>query len=100
MRHSGKFLTFCETLTICSLQALICDLELKFKTLNHFRVLFNCFFGFQGTPKDYFQRHNGIEVIDLEGNGTVLSVPVESDQMINSLASHKNEVRSCIFSIP
>ncbi|XP_073245234.1 histone-lysine N-methyltransferase SETDB1-like isoform X3 [Porites lutea] len=44
-----------------------------------------------GTPKDYFQRHNGIEVIDLEGNGTMLSVPVESDQMINSLASHKNE---------
>lgn len=27
----------------------------------------------------------------------MLSVPVESDQMINSLASHKNEVRSCIF---
>lgn len=27
----------------------------------------------------------------------MLSVPVESDQMINSLASHKNEVRSYIF---
>lgn len=26
----------------------------------------------------------------------MLSVPVESDQMINSLASHKNEVRSYI----
>ena len=97
-RHNGKFLTFCDTLTICSLKHWF--VTLKFKTLNHFFVLFNCFLCFQGTPKDYFQRHNGIEVIDLEGNGTMLSVPVESDQMINSLASHKNEVRSCIFSIP
>lgn len=48
-------------------------------------------------PKDHFQRPNGIEVIDLDGDGTtaMLHVPTESDQIMSSLTAHKNEVRAC-----
>ena len=46
-------------------------------------------------PKDHLQRPNGIEVIDLDGDGTaaMLHIPTESDQIMDSLTSHKNEVR-------
>ena len=48
-------------------------------------------------PKDHLQRPNGIEVIDLDCDGTtaMLHVPTESDQIMNSLTAHKNEVRTC-----
>ena len=44
-------------------------------------------------PKDHLQRPNGIEVIDLDGDGTttVLHIPTVSDQI---MAAHKNEVRA------
>ena len=46
-------------------------------------------------PRDRFQGHNGIEVIDLDGDATatMLSVPMESEEIMNSLTSHKSEVR-------
>ena len=46
-------------------------------------------------PRDRLQRPNGVEVIDLDGDGTatMLSVPMESEEIMNSLASHKSEVR-------
>ena len=46
-------------------------------------------------PKDHLQRPNGIEVIDLDGDGTttVLHIPTVSDQIVDSLTAHKNEVR-------
>lgn len=48
-------------------------------------------------PRDHLQRPNGIEVIDVDGDGTtaMLSVPVDSDHIMSSLTSHKNEVRLC-----
>ena len=47
-------------------------------------------------PKDPLQRPNGIEVIDLDGDGTttVLHIPTVSDQIVDSLTAHKNEVRT------
>ncbi|KAJ7373631.1 Histone-lysine N-methyltransferase [Desmophyllum pertusum] len=44
-------------------------------------------------PRDHLQRPNGIEVIDLDGDGTtaMLHVPMESDQIMSSLTAHKNE---------
>lgn len=50
-------------------------------------------------PKERLQRPHGVEVIDLDGDGTaaVISVSLESDQIMNSLASQKSEVR--LFSI-
>lgn len=47
-------------------------------------------------PKDHLQRPNGIEVIDLDGDGTttVLHIPTVSDQIMDSLTAHKNEVRT------
>ena len=40
------------------------------------------------------QRSSGVEVIDLEGDGTagLLSVSMETDHILNSLTSPKNEV--------
>ena len=48
------------------------------------------------SPKDHLQRPNGIEVIDLDGDGTttVLHIPTVSDQIVDSLTAHKNEVRA------
>lgn len=47
-------------------------------------------------PKDHLQRPNGIEVIDLDGDGTtaMLHIPTESDQIMDSLTAHKNEVKT------
>jgi len=47
-------------------------------------------------PKDHLQRPNGIEVIDLDGDGTatMLHIPTGPDQIMDSLTAHKNEVRS------
>ncbi|XP_078348189.1 histone-lysine N-methyltransferase SETDB1-like isoform X2 [Oculina patagonica] len=44
-------------------------------------------------PKDHLQRPNGIEVIELDGDGTtaMLHVPTESDQIMSSLTARKNE---------
>ena len=61
------------------------------------KFVFHRLFFFNSTviKKDPFQRPNGIEVIELDGDGTMLSVPIESDHVMNSLTSHKNEVRFC-----
>lgn len=47
-------------------------------------------------PKDHLQRPNGIEVIDLDGDGTatMLHIPTVPDQIMDSLTAHKNEVRT------
>ena len=47
-------------------------------------------------PKDHLQRPNGIEVIDLDGDGTttMLHVPSMPDQIMDSLTAQKNEVGS------
>lgn len=47
------------------------------------------------TPRDHVQRPNGIQVIDVDVDGTtaMLHEPMESDQIMNSLTAHKSEVR-------
>ena len=44
--------------------------------------------------KDHLQRSSGVEVIDLEGDGTagLVSVSMETDHILDSLTSQKNEV--------
>ncbi|XP_074605826.1 histone-lysine N-methyltransferase SETDB1-like isoform X4 [Acropora palmata] len=47
--------------------------------------------------KDHLQRSSGVEVIDLEGDGTagLVSVSMETDHILDSLTSQKNESFTC-----